>query len=140
MITQTAKAYKPLVTRELLTIAAAHGTGLDTRGLRHLPAAEAQAIVKAQAFRIAPLHVSGNLWMVASASHPGTAHQVRIWGERVTCDCPGFYGHKHCWHATLVAHELHVAALGLNAHPEAAAKAAPVAPAAPIVKLQDLYA
>ena len=127
MVATQTKTRKPLLTVKVLQVAAEHHSGVDTRGLRHLPVAEASAIVKSQAYGIRPMVVGDKHWVVASASRPGTAHELRVWGERVTCDCEGYRARKFCWHAELVAHELHVAALGLPSALE------------PVTRLQDLY-
>jgi hypothetical protein len=97
---------RPLVTAALLTKAAAHGCGLDTRHLDHWhPSCEARADLRAQAEGLVALHVRGLVWCVASGSHPGECYTV-IANGHTRCDCDAGRSGKMCKHTAIVNREI----------------------------------
>lgn len=114
MVAQAApkvKAPVKLIDQQILTASARTGSYVNLVGLDFLhPTAQARAYVRGQAEGLRAYHTHSNEWMVPSASHPGEAHRVYVWGsgasQRIACDCPAGQSRRVCKHAELVRHEL----------------------------------
>ena len=141
MVAQTRTQVKPLVTRQLLSTAAAHGTGLDLRGLYFTrPTCEARALVRAQAEGLVAYHQEANRWAVPSASKPGEIHTLYVFGtnghRKITCNCEAGKAGRTCKHAALVARRI------AQEQPAATTAAATIPPSAitPVRSIADFYA
>jgi len=136
MVTQSVARRQPLLSAAQLVTMGQLGTHVNTLGMDWLhPTAADRASVRAQAEGVRAYHVANNEWVVPSASQPGTAHKVMVWGTRVACSCECGRAGGTCKHAAAVRAEL---------AKQPAATPATIAPAKPAAKsihsLADLYA
>ncbi len=138
MVAQAPVKRQPLVTPALLKQAAAHGTGLDLRGLDFRPwvqpACESKALLRAMAEGLVALQIGPTRWAVSSGSKPGTAYVLDVYqgGKVVRCGCPGGLSGKVCKHAALVRARLPEPAPAVVAKPNGTGRA-------PVRSLTDLY-
>lgn len=107
MVTQSVARRQPLLSAAQLCHMAANRTSVNTLGMDWLhPTAADRASVRAQAEGVKAYHVANNEWVVPSASQPGTAHKVMVWGTRVACSCECGRSGGSCKHAAAVRIEL----------------------------------
>jgi len=96
---------KHLITRELLATAAAHGTGIDARGMSFLsPRCEDRAAIRAQVEGLRAFHLDGARWVCSSGSRPSEGYVLYAYDHgKITCNCDaGTRGAKTCKHRELV--------------------------------------
>ena len=140
MVTQLATRRQPLLSAAQLCHMAINRTSVNTLGMSWTnPSAADRASVRAQAEGVRAYHVDANQWAVPSASRPGQAYRVMVWGAKIACSCECGRAGGSCKHAAAVRIEL---AKQLVAKPAIAPAPviAPVKPAAtPIHSLADLY-
>jgi len=98
---------QPLLSAAQLVTMAHLGTHVNTLGMNWLhPSAADRASVRAQAEGVRAYHVANNEWVVPSASQPGAAHKVMVWGARVACSCECGRTGGTCKHSAAVRAEL----------------------------------
>lgn len=130
---------QPLLSAAQLVTMGQLGTHVNTLGMDWLhPTAADRASVRAQAEGVRAYHVTGNEWVVPSASKPGQAHKVMVWGARVACSCECGRAHGSCKHQAAVRIELAKLAPVVEAKPAPTATAK-ITSIAPVRSIADLY-
>lgn len=137
MVTQSVAHRQPLLSAAQLVTMGQLGTHVNTVGMDWLhPTAADRASVRAQAEGVRAYHVTGNEWVVPSASKPGQAHRLLVWGTKVACSCQCGKSGGACKHQAAVRIELAKSPATAPA-PVSIAPAKPAA--APIRSIADLY-
>jgi hypothetical protein len=95
-----------LVDRAMLKVAAAHGSGLDLRGMSFTHVrCEDRALIRAQAEGITAFELAPGRWVASSGCRPGHGYTVEVYqgGRTVRCGCDAGRRGLVCKHQQLVA-------------------------------------
>ena len=141
MVQQSVARRQPLLSAAQLVTMAHLGTHVNTLGMDWLhPTAADRASVRAQAEGVKAYHVDANQWAVPSASRPGQAYRVMVWGAKIACSCECGRAGGSCKHAAAVRVELaKQPATSTKPAPVSIAPVKPAATAKPITSIADLY-